>query len=178
MTKLEKALQKLIDKEGFEETKSLLGLSTFELIQKSNCRIDLTMANEILGDLFKQKLFPRKYNNCKLSYDGFSGTVNWICDWDGEIYVKEQTESMATPFWDDMKGVPVNTEMYEAVDSDDNIIMNSDNVLPYDETFTFINWVEEFNNLASYSMWIRRFYLPQVYLAIQKHLNNYRNYKF
>jgi outer membrane receptor for ferrienterochelin and colicin len=86
MAKLEIALQKLIDKEGFYETKSMLGLTTMELIDKSNCRIDLTMANDILGYLFREKLFPWKYKNCQLSYDGFSGVINWECDWSGDFY--------------------------------------------------------------------------------------------
>jgi hypothetical protein len=177
MTKLEIALQKLIDEDGFDQTKSSLGLSTMELIQKSNCRIDFTMANDILGYLFREKLFPWKYKNCQLSYDGFSGVINWVCDWSGEIYDEESTYSMATPFWDVNDGIPVDTELYKAVDSNNNPILLSDCDLDDNETFTFIKWNEEFDNLASYSMWIRRFYLPQVYYVIQKHLNNYRNHE-
>ena len=177
MTKLEIALQKLIDKEGFDETKSMLGLTTMELIDKSNCRIDLTMANEILGYLFREKLFPWKYKNCQLSYDGFSGVVNWECDWDFyDDYNEESTSSMATPFWDANNGIPVDTELYEAVDSEGNPILLSESDLG-DNQYTFIKWDKEFDNLASYSMWIRRFYLPQVYYVIQKHLNNYRNHE-
>lgn len=177
MTKLEIALQKLIDEDGFDETKKSLGLTTMELIQKSNCRIDFTMANDILSYLFREKLFPWKYKNCQLSYDGFSGVVNWECDWSGEIYEEESTSSMATPFWDVTNGVPVDTELYKAVDSEGNPILLSEGDLENNECYTFIKWDEEFDNLASYSMWIRRFYLPQVYYVIQKHLNNYRNHE-
>lgn len=177
MTKLEIALQKLIDKEGFDETKSMLGLSTMELIQKSNCRIDFTMANDILGDLFREKLFPWKYKNCQLS---FNGVINWECDWSGDFYNDyndESTSSMATPFWDVNDGIPVDTELYKAVDSNGNPILLSEGDLENNECYTFIKWAKEFDNLASYSMWIRRFYLPQVYYVIQQHLNNYRNYE-
>jgi hypothetical protein len=132
MTNLEIALQKLIDEDGFDETKKSLGLTTMELIQKSNCRIDFTMANDILSYLFREKLFP----------------IN--------------------------DGIPVDTELYEAVDSEGNPILLSDGDLDDSESYTFIKWDEEFDNLASYSMWIRRFYLPQVYYVIQKHLDNYR----
>lgn len=180
MTKLEIALQKLIDKEGFDEAKSLLGLSTIELIQKSNCQIDLTMAGDILSYLFREKLFPWKYKNCQLSYDGFSGVVNWDCDWSGEFYNdynEESTSSMATPFWDANNGIPVDTELYKAVDSEGNPILLSEGDLENNECYTFIKWDEEFDNLASYSMWIRRFYLPQVHYVIEKHLNNYRNHE-
>jgi hypothetical protein len=176
MTKLEIALQKLIDEDGFDETKQSLGLTTMELIQKSNCQIDLTMAGDILSYLFREKLIPWKYKNCQLSYDGFSGVVNWECDWSGEIYEEESTSCMATPFWDANNGIPVDTELYKAVDSDGNPILLSEGDLENNECYTFIKWDEEFDNLASYSMWIRRFYLPQVYYVIQKHLNNYRNH--
>ena len=181
MTKLEISLQELIDKEGFDETKSLLGLSTIELVQKSNCRVDISMANEIVGYLFKENLFPIKYKNCQLSYDGFSGTVNWECDWFGDFYNdynEELTHSMATPFWEGMDGIPVDTDLYRAVDSNNNPILLSEGDLEDNECYTWIKWADgEFNNLASYSMWIRRFYLPQVYYVIQKHLNNYRNHE-
>jgi hypothetical protein len=180
MTKLEITLQKLINDDGFEETKKSLGLTTLELIQKSNCRIDFTMANDVLSDLFREKLFPWKYKNCQLSYDGFSGVVNWECDWSGDYYNDyndESTSSMATPFWDANNGVPVDTELYKAVDSNNNPILLSEGDLEDNQSNTWIKWDNEFDNLASYSMWIRRFYLPNVYEAISQHLDNYRNYE-
>jgi hypothetical protein len=178
MAKLEIALQKLIDKEGFDETKSMLGLTTIELIQKSDCQIDFEMANNILSYLFREKLFPMKYKNCQLSYDGFSGVVNWECDWSGDYYNDyndESTSSMATPFWDGYGNIPVDTELYQAVDSESNPILLGD--LDNNQSYTSIEWNKKFDNLASYSMWIRRFYLPNVYEAISQHLDNYRNYE-
>jgi hypothetical protein len=178
MAKLEIALQKLIDKEGFDETKSMLGLTTIELIQKSDCQIDFEMANNILSYLFREKLFPMKYKNCQLSYDGFSGVVNWECDWSGDYYNdynEESTSSMATPFWDGYGNIPVDTELYQAVDSESNPILLGD--LDNNQSYTSIEWNKKFDNLASYSMWIRRFYLPNVYEAISQHLDNYRNYE-
>jgi len=178
MAKLEIALQKLIDKEGFDETKSMLGLTTIELIQKSDCQIDFEMANNILSYLFREKLFPMKYKNCQLSYDGFSGVVNWECDWSGDYYNDyndESTSSMATPFWDGYGNIPVDTELYQAVDSESNPILLGD--LNNNQSYTSIEWNKKFDNLASYSMWIRRFYLPNVYEAISQHLDNYRNYE-
>ena len=178
MAKLEIALQKLIDKEGFDETKSMLGLTTIELIQKSDCQINFEMANNILSYLFREKLFPMKYKNCQLSYDGFSGVVNWECDWSGDYYNDyndESTSSMATPFWDGYGNIPVDTELYQAVDSESNPILLGD--LNNNQSYTSIEWNKKFDNLASYSMWIRRFYLPNVYEAISQHLDNYRNYE-
>jgi len=178
MAKLEIALQKLIDKEGFDETKSMLGLTTMELIQKSDCQINFEMANNILSYLFREKLFPMKYKNCQLSYDGFSGVVNWECDWSGDYYNDyndESTSSMATPFWDGYGNIPVDTELYQAVDSESNPILLGD--LDNSQSYTSIEWNKKFDNLASYSMWIRRFYLPNVYEAISQHLDNYRNYE-
>ena len=178
MAKLEIALQKLIDKEGFDETKSMLGLTTIELIQKSDCQIDFEMANNILSYLFREKLFPMKYKKCHLSYDGFSGVVNWECDWSGDFYNDyndETTSSMATPFWDGYGNIPVDTELYKAVDSNNNGILLGTDDLDNSQSYTSIEWGKEFDNLASYSMWIRRFYLPKVYEAISQHLDNYRS---
>ena len=177
MTKLEISLQKLIDADGFDETKSNLGLSTIELIQKSNCRIDFTIANDIIPELFDLGSIPFLYKNCQLSYDGFSGVVNGECDWSDDFYNDyndESTSSMATPFWDGNNGVPVDTELYKAVDSNNKPILLSDGELENNQTYTRIKWDNEFDNLASYSMWIRRFYLPQVYNVILQHLKNYR----
>jgi len=180
MAKLEIALQKLIDKEGFDETKSMLGLTTMELIQKSDCQINFEMANNILSYLFREKLFPMKYKNCQLSYDGFSGVVNWECDWSGDYYNDyndESTSSMATPFWDGYGDIPVDTELYKAVDSNNNGILLGPDDLDNSQSYTSIEWNKKFDNLASYSMWIRRFYLPKVYEVISQHLDNYRNYE-
>lgn len=180
MAKLEIALQKLIDKEGFDETKLMLGLTTMELIQKSDCQIDFEMANDILGYLFSEKLFPMKYKKCHLSYDGFSGVVNWECDWSGDFYNDyndETTSSMATPFWDGYGNIPVDTELYKAVDSNNNGILLGTDDLDNSQSYTSIEWNKKFDNLASYSMWIRRFYLPNVYEVISQHLDNYRNYE-
>ena len=180
MGKFESWLQNLIEKEGFDEAKSMLGLTTIELIQKSNCQINFEMANNILSYLFREKLFPMKYKKCHLSYDGFSGVVNWECDWSGDFYNDyndESTSSMSTPFWDGNNGVPVDTELYTAVDSNNNPILLSEGDLEDNQTYTWIKWDNEFDNLASYSMWIRRFYLPKVYEVILQHLDNYRNYE-
>jgi hypothetical protein len=82
---------------------------------------------------------------------------------------------MATPFWDGYGNIPVDTELYQAVDSESNPILLGD--LDNSQSYTSIEWNKKFDNLASYSMWIRRFYLPNVYEAISQHLDNYRNYE-
>jgi hypothetical protein len=180
MEKLEIVLQKLIDKEGFNDAKSLLGLTTIDLIQKSNCRIDLTMANDIIRDLFELGSIPRRYKNCELSYNSFSGVIDWVCDWSDENYKGysfEETNTMATLFWEGKNGIPVDTELYRAVDSNnEGILLSDENFTTSDVNYTFIEWDKEFNNLASYDMWIRRFYLPKVHSVIKKHLDYYRVY--
>ena len=178
MGKFESWLQNLIEKEGFDEAKSMLGLTTMELIDKSNCRIDLTMANDILGDLIKENIIPNTYKNCRLSYDGVGGTLDWWCDWSDESYndyQSEETYTFATPFWDITDGIPVDTNSYDALGDDDKISFTEGD-LSDNQCYSWIKWGEEFNNLASYSMWIRRFYLPNVYDKILQHLNNYRNH--
>ena len=155
-----KILNDLITKGGLSSAVNLTGLSKLDLIRLSDCYIDLSMANDILPDLIREKIFPKKYKNCEITFDRMSGVVEWICVWD-----KETTYSYATPFWDVELGIPVDTTAY--MDGLGNEFT--------DNQFTNIKWGEGFDNLALYDRWIRRFYLPQVHNVIQKHLDEYRN---
>jgi hypothetical protein len=131
------------------------------------------MANDILPDLIREELFPRKYKNCEISFDGFSGTIDWYCDWSEDNwrdYEKETTYTLATPFWDVNDGIPVDTNSYDGVD-----FSYTEDDFARSEPYTFIKWKDGFENLASYDRWIRRFYLPQVYNVISEHLDLYRN---
>jgi len=155
-----KILNDLITKGGLSSAANLTGLSKLDLIKRSDCYIDLSMANDILPDLIREKIFPKKYKNCEITFDRMSGVVEWICVWD-----KETTYSYATPFWDVELGIPVDTTAY----------MDGLGREFTDNQFTNIKWGEGFDNLALYDRWIRRFYLPQVHNVIQKHLDEYRN---
>lgn len=155
-----KILNDLITKGGLSSAANLTGLSNLELIKLSDCYIDTKMANDIIPDLIREKIFPKKYKNCEITFDRMSGVVEWICVWD-----KETTYTYATPFWDVELGIPVDTTAY----------MDGLGREFTDNQFTNIKWGEGFDNLALYDRWIRRFYLPQVHNVIQKHLDEYRN---
>ena len=155
-----KILNDLITKGGLSSAANLTGLSNLNLIKLSDCYIDTKMANDIIPDLIREKIFPKKYKNCEITFDRMSGVVEWICVWD-----KETTYSYATPFWDVELGIPVDTTAY----------MDGLGREFTDNQFTNIKWGEGFDNLALYDRWIRRFYLPQVHNVIQKHLDEYRN---
>jgi hypothetical protein len=155
-----KILNDLITKGGLSSAANLTGLSNLDLIKRSDCYIDTKMANDIIPDLIREKIFPKKYKNCEITFDRMSGVVEWICVWD-----KETTYSYATPFWDVELGIPVDTTAY----------MDGLGREFTDNQFTNIKWGEGFDNLALYDRWIRRFYLPQVHNVIQKHLDEYRN---
>jgi hypothetical protein len=154
-----KILNDLITKGGLSSAANLTGLSNLELIKRSDCYIDTKMANDIIPDLIREEIFPKKYKNCEITFDRMSGVVEWICVWD-----KETTYTYATPFWDVELGIPVDTTAY--MDGLGNEFT--------DNQFTSVKWGEGFDNLALYDRWIRRFYLPQVHNVIQKHLEEYR----
>jgi hypothetical protein len=154
-----KILNDLITKGGLSSAANLTGLSNLDLIKRSDCYIDTKMANDIIPDLIREKIFPKKYKNCEITFDRMSGVVEWICVWD-----KETTYTYATPFWDGELGIPVDTTAY----------MDGLGREFTDNQFTNIKWGEGFDNLALYDRWIRRFYLPQVHNVIQKHLEEYR----
>lgn len=160
MKNRKKILNDLITKSGLSSAANLAGLSKLDLINISDCYIDLSMANDILPDLIREKIFPKKYKNCEITFDRMSGGVEWICVWD-----RETTYTYATPFWDGELGIPVDTTAY----------MDGLGREFTDNQFTNIKWGEGFDNLALYDRWIRRFYLPQVHNVIQKHLDLYRN---
>lgn len=173
-----KIFNDLIDTFGLEKASKMTGLSKLDLINRSECYIDLSMANDILGDLIKENIIPNTYKNCRLSYDGFGGTLDWYCDWSEDNwrdYEKETTYTFATPFWDVNDGIPVNTNSYDALGDDDKISYTEDD-FDRSEPYTFIKWKDGFENLALYDRWIRRFYLPQVYNVIKLHLEGYRKF--
>lgn len=164
-----KILSDLIGKIGIDKVPKMTGFSKLELIRRSDCYIDLSMANDIVGELFREKIFPRKYENCQIDYDSFSGVVNWICEWGNET-----TFSMATPFWDINDGIPVDTESYLVKLPDGSEVEFTEGDLD-NQPYKFIKWKDGFENLPLYDRWIRRFYLPQVYSVIEQHLQDYRN---
>jgi hypothetical protein len=168
-----KVLNDLIINFGLEKASKMTGLSKLDLIRRSDCYIDLSIANDIISDLVTEGLFPMKYKNCQISFDGFSGTVDWYCDWSEDNwrdYEEETTYTLATPFWDISDGIPVNTNSYDGVD-----FTYTEDDFARSEPYTLIKWKDGFENLALYDRWIRRFYLPQVYNAISEHLDLYRN---
>ena len=172
-----KILNDLIIEFGLEKASTMTGLSKLDLIRRSECYIDLSMANDILGDLIKENIIPNTYKNCRLSYDRFSDILVWYCDWSEDNwrdYEKETTYTFATPFWDVNDGIPVDTNSYDALGDDDKISFTEGD-FDKSEPYTFIKWKDGFENLALYDRWIRRFYLPQVYNAISEHLGLYRN---
>jgi hypothetical protein len=173
-----KILNDLITNFGLEKASKMTGLSKFDLINRSECYIDLTMVNDIIEDLIKENVIPKTYKNCRLSYDGFGGTVDWYCDWSDESYndyQSEKTYTFATPFWDISDGIPVATNSYDALGDDDKISFTDGDFRGNVEPYTFLKWKDGFENIALLERWIRRFYLPQVYNAISEHLNLYRN---
>lgn len=159
MKNRKKILNDLITKGGLSNAANLTGLSKLDLVRRSDCYIDTKIANDIIPDLIREKLFPKKYKNCEIFFDRMSGVVEWICVWD-----KETTYTYATPFWGVELGIPVDTTTY----------MDGLGREFTDNQFTNIKWGEGFDNLALYDRWIRRFYLPQVHNVIQKHLDEYR----
>ena len=173
-----KVLNDLIINFGLEKASKMTGLSKLDLINRSECYIDLSMVNDIIKDLIKENVIPKTYKNCRLSYDGFGGTLDWWCDWSDDKYndyKSEETYSLATQFWDITDGIPVDTNSYDALGDDDKISYTEDD-FDRSEPYTFIKWKDGFENLALYDRWIRRFYLPQVYNVIKLHLEGYRKF--
>jgi hypothetical protein len=159
MESKKKIFNKLIDEYGLDNAVKITGLSKLEFLDQMGSHIDLSLANDILKNLFSENLFPKVYKNCHLSFDRMGGFIEWACVWDDN----EITYTYATPFWEDNQDIPVHTTSYVSseVELDNNI-------------FTNLKWTYGFENLELYEEWIKRFYLPQVYYVIQQHLDEYR----
>ena len=172
----QKFLKKVIEDNGIDGASKNLGIPKLKLIRLSECYIDLSTANDIIGELFDEGIIPKAYKNCRLSEDEFSGTLDWWCDWSDESYndyQSEETYTFATPFWDITDGIPVDTNSYDALGDDDKISFTEGD-FDNNETYTFIKWRDGFENLNQYQLWIKYFYLPQVYNVIIRHLKLYR----
>jgi len=164
---LKKKLLKLIEDEGFEDAKSLVGMSTIQLIEKSGCEFDTDIASSIILVLFKRNVFPKQYKNCRLNYD-FNGVVEWSCDWGND----EFSETYATPFWGGDSMVPVETYMFVSPDGE-----LDDSKVPSDGIYDGIKGQSHFHNLEHYYEWIKEFYLPKVHQAITKHVAFYQTFR-
>lgn len=169
MKRSKNILKGLINDIGIEETSEIVGMTQFELVKYTGAYIDTDTADRLLGDMIKEKIIPKIYNNCELYYDTFSGTLEWECEWEKG---REFTVSYATPFWDGQDGIPVETNSY-------SITMNDGGTITYDDIdndlkYNFISWKDGFQNSETYIDWIENFYLPKVYDTIKAHLDNFR----
>lgn len=173
-----KILNDLIDKFGLNKASNITGLSKIDLLNRSECYINLSIVNDIIDDSIRENIIRKTYKNCRLSYDGFSGTLDWWCDWSDDEYNdyrSEETYTLATPFWDNNDGIPVDTHSYNAVEKYGDKISFTDDDFSNNETYTFLKWKDGFENIALLERWVRRFYLPSVYNVILQHLKLYRN---
>jgi hypothetical protein len=164
---LKEKLLKLIEDEGFEGAKSLVGLNTFQLLDKSGCEIDSDLSYNLIFDLFKKNIYPKEYKNCRLNFN-LDGVVEWSCDWGND----EFSETYATPFWSGDSIVPVETYMFVSPDGELN-----DSEVPSDGIYDGIKGQSEFHDLEHYNRWIKEFYLPKVHQAITKHVAFYQTFR-
>jgi hypothetical protein len=169
MKRSKKILTNLINDVGLKQTSEMVGISLFELVKYTNCYIDTEMADLIIGEIIRNRILPKIYENCELYYDTFSGTLEWECKWDGS---DEYTYTYATPFWDGQDGIPVETNSYSIKIGGSNLTLDD---IDNDLKFNFISWKQNgFENIDSYIEWFENFYLPKVYDIIMNHLDNYR----
>ena len=162
-------LFKYYEKYGLTDTAKLTGLARYDIVRMLDLPIDLEIASVLLSDLLRDKKLPKIDNSTDIYiYDGvwYIETKHRIND---ELY--GLLNSMATPYWDGLNLIPV--------DSDNMVILkNSDASQKHSDVDLQRYSVDddqptEFKNLEELLMWYRDVYLPFVSKSIESHAKDF-----
>jgi hypothetical protein len=155
----------LVNEKGFFEVSKLLGLSVTELVLKTKLGFDSEIAYSILFELGKNKKLPQSYKEFQIETIPFDGVVIWskksITDYYG-VKLQENFYVYATPFWDGVTFIPVDTSWYTLWDGEKNIV---DKEIAGDY-FLQLKTRSDFDGIEDLLTWYKHFYLPKVYEII------------
>lgn len=165
-SKFIQTIKKLFDQEGFEETASTIGISRIKLAKMLNLSIkgdDFYNMDEVTAYMFTRELVKmnNEYNNCKLSYNGMSGVVEWVCFWDNDGEELD-TLSYSTPYHAG-NSTPVQTDYLSSTDGEWSYDSRND-----DESYASFDNPDGFNNVDELVEWFESVYLPTTYEMIEK----------
>ena len=137
------SLLKLYQTQGLYDTCRITGLKTYDIINILNQPLDTQLSNDLLFDMLKSGVLPKKYNDIEF-FIGNDGVwyLDKKFDMGGDTYMK--VYSMATPFWDGTDGLPFDTTNYTIFDkSNDKKISISDLtktvIKSFDEDCNYLN---------------------------------------
>ena len=172
---LRKSLLELVNQYGFYDSAESQGMSKLKLakivdlpIKSESNNDNEIVVRQLLKDLVE---IDDVYNECGLSYDSFSGTINWDCSFD-EGNQMITTLTYATPYFteDDDGRVPVETNEIEVVKDGEKEEYGSMGHIYW----TSIHSPTEFKNADKLIHWFENDYKLDVYKVIKTHLKDFK----
>jgi hypothetical protein len=166
------SLLKLYQTEGLYDTCRITGLKSYDIINILNQPLDAQLSNDLLFDMLKSGVLPKKYNDIEF-FIGNDGVwyLDKKFDMGGDTYMK--VYSMATPFWDGTDGLPFDTTNYTIFDKSNDKKISEGDIELYD----FAEASGNFENITELIKWYKNFYLPQVQKFFDKHYNRILKYE-
>jgi hypothetical protein len=162
-----KDVQDYIDKNGFRETKKMLGMTTLSLVKLLDLHIDSGLANEILLENITNGKLPTKYKEFTIFGSRMENVVYWaVITKTGHFSddLTERIDFVATPLWDGESYTPIELDYYALVDKDGYGLFSthSEGSMYY----RTLKGQSEFESVEELFTWYEEFYLPEVYSMI------------
>jgi hypothetical protein len=166
-------IKNLIDAIGIHDAKKILGMKTTDIVNFTKMNINSELAYDIFYELFSENKLPKIYHEFELYFNIMEGILQWECTNKDIFSNKKYVEKMliyATPFWDGENDVPIVMSYYEVLDEKTN-----ESIIVFEDDFVeSIKIDKTFKDIEELLIWIRDFYLPEVYNVIIKYRNEYR----
>ena len=173
--KLREGLLELINEYGFESVAESQGMSKLRLAKMVDLPIYSESNNDnevIVRQLLKDLVeIDDVYNECGLSYDSFSGTINWVCSFDeGNKTIFSLT--YATPYYGDSESfmTPVSTDEFTVVKDGETEEYGSMS----NDYWTSIHSPSEFKNVDKLIHWFENDYKLGIYKTIKTHIKDFK----
>ena len=173
---LRKSLLELVNQYGFYDSAESQGISKLRLAKMVDLPIKSHGNNDneiVVRQLLKELVeINDVYNECELSYDSFSGTINWVCSFDeGNKTIFSLT--YATPYYDE------DDDYYMTTVETNEIDVVKDGEKEEYGSMSSIYWnsipsPSEFKNVDKLIHWFENDYKLGVYKAIKTHLKDFK----
>ena len=165
--KFKDKLIQLIDKEGVPNAAKTLGLTRTEVVHKSGIKFGPEIANMVLYELARGGGIPLNYKEYEI-FPTLDGLFAWESQKNVTLFghsVRQTIIVYATPYWDDMSGIPVEFSYYAIKNRWGNFIYDQDYSGDY---FNEIQTIRTFESITDLLLWYKNVYLPEVYRVINK----------
>ena len=165
--KFKDKLVQLIGKEGVPNVARTLGMTRTEVVHKSGIKFGPEIANMVLFELAREGKIPLDYKEYEI-FPTLDGLFAWESQKNVTLFghsVRQTIIVYATPYWDDMSGIPIEFSYYAIKNRWGNFIYDQDYSGDY---FNEIQTIRTFESITDLLLWYKNVYLPEVYRVINK----------